>query len=47
MCVWVTTTTLGITEFFASTGAPENVTDQAKAAQDTVNFRADAEAAKS
>jgi len=47
VCVWVTTTTLGITEFFASTGAPENVTDQAKAAQDTVNFRADAEAAKS
>jgi hypothetical protein len=47
VCVWVTTTTLGVTEFFASTGAPENVTDQAKAAQDTVNFRADAEAAKS
>ena len=47
VCVWVTATTLGVTEFFASTGAPENVTDQAKAAQDTVNFRADAEAAKS
>jgi hypothetical protein len=47
VCVWVTTTTLGVTEFFASTGAPENVTDQAKAAQDTVNFRADVEAAKS
>jgi hypothetical protein len=47
VCVWVTTTTLGVTEFFASTGAPENVTNQAKAAQDTVNFRADAEAAKS
>ena len=47
VCVWVTTTTLGVTEFFASTGAPENVTDQPKAAQDTVNFRADAEAAKS
>jgi hypothetical protein len=47
VCVWVTTTTLGVTEFFASTGAPENVTDQSKAAQDTVNFRADAEAAKS
>lgn len=47
VCVWVTTTTLGVTEFFASTGAPENVTDQPKAAQDTVNFRADTEAAKS
>jgi hypothetical protein len=47
VCVWVTTTTLGVTEFFASTGAPENVTDQSKAAQDTVSFRADAEAAKS
>jgi hypothetical protein len=47
VCVWVTTTTLGVTEFFASTGAPENVTNQSKAAQDTVNFRADAEAAKS
>jgi hypothetical protein len=47
VCVWVTATTLGVTEFFASTGAPENVTNQSKAAQDTVNFRADAEAAKS
>lgn len=47
VCVWVTTTTVGVTEFFASTGAPETVTDQSKAAQDTVNFRADAEAAKS
>jgi hypothetical protein len=47
VCVWVTTTTLGVTEFFASTGAPENVTNQPKAAQDTLNFRADAEAAKS
>ena len=47
VCVWVTTTTLGVTEFFSSTGAPENVTNQSKAAQDTVGFRADAEAAKS
>jgi hypothetical protein len=47
VCVWVTTTTLGVTEFFASTGAPENVTNQSKAAQDTLNFRANAEAAKS
>jgi hypothetical protein len=47
VCVWVTTTTLGVTEFFAANGAPENVTNQSKAAQDTVNFRADVEAAKS
>jgi len=47
VCVWVTTTTLGVTGFFAANGAPENVTNQAKAAQDTVNFRADVEAAKS
>ncbi len=33
VCVWVTTTTLGVTEFFASTGAPENVTNQSKAAR--------------
>lgn len=38
VCVWVTTTTLGVTEFFSSTG-PEVVTDQAKAAEDTLNFR--------
>jgi hypothetical protein len=38
---------MGVTEFFGSTGAPETVTDQAKAAQDTVNVRGDVEAAKS
>jgi hypothetical protein len=38
VCVWVTTTTLGITEFFSSTG-PEVVTDHAKATDDTLNFR--------
>jgi hypothetical protein len=47
VCVWVTTTTLGVTEFFGSTNVPEVVTNQAKAAQDTVNVRADVEAAKS
>jgi hypothetical protein len=47
VCVWVTPTTVGVTEFFAANGAPETVTNQSKAAQDTVNFRADAEAAKS
>lgn len=47
VCVWATTTTLGVTEFFGPTGSPEQVTDQAKAAEDTVNVRADVEAAKS
>lgn len=47
VCVWVTSDTLGVTEFFGGTGSPEVVTVQAKAAQDTVNLRADAEAAKS
>jgi hypothetical protein len=42
VCVWVTTTSLGITEFFSSTG-PENVSDQAKTAADTRNFRAGVE----
>ncbi len=37
-CVWATTTTIGITEFFSSVG-PEQVTDQAKAAADTLKFR--------
>jgi hypothetical protein len=46
VCVWVTTTSLGITEFFSSTG-PENVLDQAKTASDTRNFRADVETRRS
>jgi hypothetical protein len=46
VCVWVTTTTLGVTEFFSSTG-PEVVTDQAKAASDTLKFRNSVEVAKS
>ena len=45
--MWVTTTTLGVTEFFGPAGSPEVVTKQAKAASDTVNVRADVEAAKS
>jgi len=47
VCAWITPTTVGVTEFFGSTGSPEMVTEQAKAAQDTVNVRADVEAAKS
>ena len=39
VCVWVTTTSLGITGFFSSTG-PEAVLDQAKTASDTRNFKA-------
>jgi hypothetical protein len=46
VCVWVTTTSLGITEFFSSTG-PEDVLDQAKTASDTRNFRADVETRQS
>ena len=42
VCIWVTTTSLGITEFFSSTG-PEAVLDQAKTASDTRNFRAGVE----
>lgn len=38
VCVWATTTTVGITEFFSSI-APETVTVQSKAASDTVNVR--------
>lgn len=47
VCVWVTPTTMGVTEFFSSADAPETVSDQAKAASDTVNLRADVETAKS
>jgi hypothetical protein len=46
VCVWVTTSTLGITEFFGSEG-PEVVTNQAKAASDTLGFRDSVETRKS
>jgi hypothetical protein len=46
VCVWVTTTTMGITEFFASSDLPEVVLHQSKAAADTVNLRAGVEVAK-
>lgn len=46
VCVWATTTTVGVTEFFSSTG-PETVSSQAKAASDTVNVRASVEVAAS
>jgi hypothetical protein len=38
VCVWATTTTAGIAEFFSSAG-PETVTIQSKAAADTVKLR--------
>jgi hypothetical protein len=46
VCVWVTATTLGITEFFSSVG-PEVVTIQSKAATDTVRLREGVEVVKS
>jgi hypothetical protein len=46
VCVWVTSTTLGITEFFSSVG-PEVVTIQSKAATDTVRLREGVEVVKS
>jgi hypothetical protein len=38
VCVWVTTTTVGIAEFFSSVG-PETMTIQSKAAAGTVKLR--------
>ena len=45
VCVWATTTTVGITEFFGSIG-PEVVTVQSKAAVDAVKLRNSVEAPK-
>ena len=47
VCVWVTTTTLGITEFFEGSGPEVLTTAQSKGAQDTVGLRASVEARKS
>ncbi len=44
VCVWATTTTLGVTEFFDSTGPEALTTSQSKGADDTVKLRADVEA---
>jgi hypothetical protein len=38
VCVWATTTTVGIAEFFSSVG-PETMSIQSKAAADTVKLR--------
>ncbi|HLH82728.1 MAG TPA: hypothetical protein VKV38_05645, partial [Trebonia sp.] len=45
VCVWATTTTAGITEFFGPDG-PETVTVQSKAAADTVKVRGSVERAR-
>jgi hypothetical protein len=48
VCVWVTTTTLGVTEFFTQSGGPEVLTvAQSKGADDTVALRASVETRKS
>jgi hypothetical protein len=43
VCVWATTSTLGITEFFNSTGPEALVQSQSKGAADTVKLRTDVE----
>lgn len=45
VCMWVTTTTFAVTEFFGSTG-PEVVSHQSKAAADTLNVRNSVEVPK-
>jgi hypothetical protein len=47
VCVWVTTTTLGVAEFFEGSGPEVLTTAQSKGAQDTVGLRASVEAHKS
>jgi hypothetical protein len=48
VCVWVTATTLGVTEFFTQSAGPEVLTvAQSKGADDTVSLRASVEARKS
>ena len=44
VCVWATTSTLAVTEFFDSTGPEALTTSQSKGAADTVKLRADVEA---
>jgi hypothetical protein len=47
VCVWVTKTTLGFTEFFMSDGPEALNSAQSKGAQDTINLRASVEKLKS
>jgi hypothetical protein len=44
VCVWATSSTLGVTEFFDSTGPEALTTSQSKGAADAVKLRADVEA---
>jgi hypothetical protein len=46
VCIWTTTTTFAVTQFFASDGSPEVVTDQSKAAADTLKLRNSVEVPK-
>ncbi len=43
VCVWATSSTLGITEFFTATGPETLNAAQPKGAADTLNLRADVE----
>jgi hypothetical protein len=47
VCVWVTTTTLGVTEFFEGSGPEVLTSAQSKGAQDTVALRSSVETRKS
>jgi hypothetical protein len=47
VCVWATSTTLGITEFFSSTGPEALTASQEKGAADTLKLRLSVEAKKS
>jgi hypothetical protein len=46
VCLWTTTTTLAVTEFFAADDSPEVVADQSKAAADTLKLRNSVEVPK-
>jgi hypothetical protein len=46
VCVWSTSTTLGITEFFSATGPEALTASQSKGADHTVQIRADVEKKK-
>jgi hypothetical protein len=46
VCVWSTTSTLGVTEFFSSTGPEALTASQSRGATDTVAIRASVEAKK-
>jgi hypothetical protein len=47
VCVWVTATTLGVTEFFTASGPEVLTVAQSKGAQDTVALRSSVETRKS